>query len=71
MATAQFVGIDLAWKSDKNPTGAVCLQGDRDGAELVAVAPPLWSSTSVLEFVRAQAGAESVAAIDAPLPRHS
>lgn len=64
---ARFIGIDLAWKSERNPTGAVCLEGDRTGAELVVVAPPLWSAAEVLEFVQANAAAESVVAVDAPL----
>ena len=64
---AQFIGIDLAWKGDRNPTGAVCLRGDRTGAELIAVAPPLWSAGSVLEFVRTYTATESVVAVDAPL----
>jgi predicted RNase H-like nuclease len=67
MRKARFIGIDLAWKSERNATGAVCLQGDRTGAELVAVAPPLWSAMEVLEFVQANAAAESVVAVDAPL----
>src|SRR5881392_2715928 len=64
---ARFIGIDLAWKSDRNSTGAVCLQGDRTGAELVVVAPPLWSPADVLEFVRVNSATESVVAVDAPL----
>lgn len=67
MTKTHFIGIDLAWKSERNPTGAVCLRGDRTGAELVAVAPPLWSTTSVLEFVRTHTAEESVVAVDAPL----
>jgi predicted RNase H-like nuclease len=67
MMKARFIGIDLAWKSDRNPTGAVCLQGDRTGADLVAVAPPLWSAADVFKFIQANATAESVVAVDAPL----
>ena len=67
MTETQFIGIDLAWKSEHNPTGAVCLRGDRSGAELFAVAPPLWTATTVLEFVMAYTAAESVVAVDAPL----
>jgi predicted RNase H-like nuclease len=64
---AQFIGIDLAWKSDRNPTGAVCLQGDRSGVELLAVALPLWTAAAVLQFVQTYGGEKSVVTVDAPL----
>jgi predicted RNase H-like nuclease len=38
MSTATFIGIDLAWKSQRNPTGAAVLRGDRAGARLEIVA---------------------------------
>jgi predicted RNase H-like nuclease len=62
---ARLIGIDVAWKSERNPTGTVCLQGDRTGAECLAVSPSLWSATDVLVFVLANAAAESVMAVDA------
>src|SRR6266436_1100885 len=65
--TATFIGIDLAWKSERNPTGAVVLHGDRAGAQLQFMSTPLRSITEVLEFVRTHATEETMLAIDAPL----
>jgi predicted RNase H-like nuclease len=67
LTAATFIGIDLAWKSERNPTGAVVLRGDRSGARLKVVSPQLHSKTEVLEFVLAHATEETVLAIDAPL----
>ena len=64
--TATFIGIDLAWKSQRNPTGAVVLSGDRDGAKLEIIAT-LRSLADVFQFVCANATEETVVAIDAPL----
>ena len=66
MTTTTFIGIDLAWKSDRNPTGIAVLQGDRDGAQLAALAT-IYPEHSVLDFVTANATDNTVAAIDAPL----
>lgn len=66
MSTATFIGIDLAWKSQHNPTGAAVLRGDRAGACLEIVAT-LYPDSSVSEFVSGYATADTVVAIDAPL----
>ena len=66
MTTTTFIGIDLAWKSERNPTGIAVLQGDRDGAQLTALAT-IYPERSVLDFVTANATANTVVAIDAPL----
>ena len=62
-----FIGIDLAWQSDRNHTGAVALRGDRDGAELVAVSDSIRSLNEVRVFVTDHVADETVVAIDAPL----
>ena len=62
-----FVGIDLAWQSDRNTTGAAVLHGSRSGAELETVSKPLDSTDAVLAFIRAHAGSGTVTGIDAPL----
>lgn len=66
MKTTTFIGIDLAWKSERNPTGAALLKGNRLGAKLQLIAT-LRSMEEVLTFVRTHRGEESVVAIDAPL----
>ncbi|MCM3869237.1 MAG: DUF429 domain-containing protein [Pyrinomonadaceae bacterium] len=66
MITTTFIGIDLAWQSDRNPTGVAVLQGDREGAELTTL-QTISPEESVAEFVSANATADTVVAIDAPL----
>jgi predicted RNase H-like nuclease len=61
-----FIGIDLAWKSARNPTGAAVLNGDRLGARL-EVSSTLSPEASVADFISANATANTVVAIDAPL----
>lgn len=61
-----FIGVDLAWQTDRKPTGAVVLRGDCSGAELVS-ASILRSSQGVLDFVLAHTEENTVLAIDAPL----
>lgn len=63
---ATFIGIDLAWKSDRNPTGAAVLRGNRSGAKLETLST-LRSHQAVLDFVRANTRENTVLAIDAPL----
>jgi predicted RNase H-like nuclease len=62
-----FIGIDLAWKSEHNPSGAVVLREQGAGAALVDVAPPLRSVDAVLAYVRDHEAPPCVLAIDAPL----
>lgn len=64
---ATFIGIDLAWQSERNPSGAAVLHGDDHGAELVAVAEPLRSLEQVKGWTSPYIGESSVIAIDAPL----
>lgn len=64
---ATFIGIDLSWKSERNPSGAVVLRGQEDGAALVDVSPPLRSIKAVLGYIEAHTEQPCVVAIDAPL----
>ncbi|MDT4968770.1 MAG: hypothetical protein QOJ64_3507 [Acidobacteriota bacterium] len=64
--TTTFIGIDLAWKSQRNPTGVAVLKGDRRGA-LLELTDSLAAKDSVAEFVSTRATASTVIAIDAPL----
>jgi predicted RNase H-like nuclease/cytidine deaminase len=66
ITTTTFIGIDLAWKSERNPTGVAVLQGDRQGARLTTLST-IYPEGSVAEFVAASATADTVVAIDAPL----
>lgn len=62
-----FIGIDLAWRSERNNTGIAVLCGDRGGAELIRVSDSICKIAAVREFVENHAGASTVIAIDAPL----
>jgi predicted RNase H-like nuclease len=62
-----FIGIDLAWQSERNHTGAVALTGNRERAELVAVSDSIRSIDEVRAFLNDHDTDEMIIAIDAPL----
>jgi len=62
-----FIGVDLAWQSERNTSGAAVLTGSRSGARLATVSDPLTSIDEVVNFVRAHVNEKTVTAIDAPL----
>ena len=64
---ATFVGIDLAWRSDKNPSGGAVLRGNRQCARLIDITASLASSPAVLSYIENHATASVCVAIDAPL----
>lgn len=65
--TAAFIGIDLAWQSQRNPSGAVALLGSGDRIEIAEVAPPLRGLPAIHDFIQRHAIGTTVIAIDAPL----
>ena len=67
MTDPAFIGIDLAWRSDGNHTGAAVITGGQQGAQLVAIAEPIYTLGGVRLFVSSHAGAVTFVAIDAPL----
>jgi len=62
-----FLGIDLAWQSDKNHTGAAAFEGDEDGVVLRELSSGLSTLGGVHEFIRAHESSQTVVAVDAPL----
>jgi predicted RNase H-like nuclease len=62
-----FLGVDLAWKSDRNHSGCVVLEGDQTGVELHGVSTGLTSLADVEGFINRSAHADTIAVIDAPL----
>lgn len=66
MSNATFIGVDLAWKSDQNPTAAATLKGDAAGIVLHSL-ETLRSTDEVLRYLRHEATEQTVIAIDAPL----
>ena len=65
--TTTFIGIDLAWQSDKNHSGIVVSRGNDDGAIAELASSGVASLDAVVSFVQANATANTVIAIDAPL----
>jgi predicted RNase H-like nuclease len=61
-----FVGIDLAWQSDKNHTGIAAFRGDASGASCL-VSSGVSSLAGVRAFLEEHAVGDAVVAIDAPL----
>ena len=64
---ATFIGIDLAWRSDRNHTGAAALCGTSHGAYLRAVSGSIRSLDAVRDFIEEHSTAQTVTAVDAPL----
>jgi predicted RNase H-like nuclease len=64
---AVFIGIDLAWRGEKNPSGGAVLKGDRQRAQLIEVTASLGSCSAALAYVEEHATASTFVAIDAPL----
>lgn len=66
-ALTTFIGVDLAWKSDKNHSGVIVMRGTLEGAEIIASSNGLATLSGVLEFVITHSTENTVVAIDAPL----
>lgn len=62
-----FIGVDLAWRSDRNHSGIAVLQGDSASASLVAVGDSIRDLSQVAQFISAHLSTDAVVAIDAPL----
>lgn len=63
-----FIGVDLAWRSDRNHTGAAVLVGSRQDASLHCVSNSVATLDGVRAFLSANTAVGDVfVAIDAPL----
>ncbi len=62
-----FIGIDLAWRNDKNPSGGAVLIGDRRCARLIDVNTSLRTFSAVHAYIEHHANVSTIVAIDAPL----
>ena len=62
-----FIGIDLAWQSDKNHSGGAVLEGDQTAVALREVSSGLCSLADVEAFIDRNVGPDTVVAVDAPL----
>ena len=63
---SRFIGIDLAWQSDKNPSGIVVAEGAA-ALDVVAVSGPVTGMEQVLRYIDDWLADDIVVAIDAPL----
>jgi predicted RNase H-like nuclease len=62
-----FIGVDLAWQSDKNPSGIVVARGSISGAALVYCSSDITPLQNVVDCIISHSKSNTVIAIDAPL----
>ena len=62
----KFIGIDLAWQSEKNPTAIVVAEGN-ERICVTAISDPMVGLEQVLSFVDVHSSSNTAVAIDAPL----
>lgn len=62
-----FIGVDLAWQSERNATGIVVARGEEGAATVIEVASGVRKLNAILSIVERFATANTVVAIDAPL----
>ena len=62
-----FIGIDLAWQSDRNHTGAAAFRGDENRVELKTLSSGIATLAGVRDFIADHETDDTVVAIDAPL----
>jgi len=62
-----FIGIDLAWQSNKNHSGGAVLRGDQSGVEIQEISSELTTLSDVEAFILRNSSDDTVVAIDAPL----
>ena len=62
-----FIGVDLAWRSGRNPSGIVVARGGRSGAELVDCSSDIACLQDIIDYIISHTTSSTVVAIDAPL----
>ena len=62
-----FIGIDLAWRSEKNHSGIVVAKGDRSGARFKICLHDIMSPQKVVGCITDYSSPNTVIAVDAPL----
>ena len=62
-----LIGIDLAWRNVKNPSGIAVMLDNDNSAELVSVSGPLIGEEAILGFIDRHSATHTTIAIDAPL----
>jgi predicted RNase H-like nuclease len=62
-----FIGIDLAWQSDKNHSGIMVMEGDKNGAEIISYSKGITNLEGVINYIKPYKTSNTIIAIDAPL----
>lgn len=62
-----FIGIDLAWRSDRNHSGGAVLEGDEQGVTIKELSEGLTTLNEVQGFIHRHTRSDCIVAIDAPL----
>jgi len=62
-----FIGIDLAWQTDKNHSGIMVMEGDKTGAEIISFSKGITNLEAVFNFIKSYKTSNTIIAIDAPL----
>jgi len=62
-----FIGIDLAWQSDRNHSGCAVLQGNQSGLSVLEFSEGLTKLDDVEAFIKRHSRDDTVIAIDPPL----
>ncbi len=62
-----FIGVDLAWRTGKNPSGIAVAQGNSEGAELICHHANRYSLVEISDIILSLSTDNTVIAVDAPL----
>ena len=62
-----FVGVDLAWDTDRRHSGIAVMEGGRNCVRLMRLAPPIHSMDGVLQIIREHLATCMMVAVDASL----
>ncbi len=54
MTMTTLIGIDLAWKSERNPTGIALLEGDHENAQLTTDPAKHPATLQIFTFIQAR-----------------
>jgi predicted RNase H-like nuclease len=62
-----FVGVDLAWDTERRHSGIAVMEGGRSRVRLTRLAPPIHSLDGVIQIIRERLAACMLVAVDASL----
>lgn len=62
-----LIGVDLAWRSQKNHTGVIAFRGGKAGATFLDIEEDVHDLDGVVDFIKRCRTENTVVAVDAPL----